>query len=30
VFGNVIVDTWHGSMNVGHEPFTGELPECEQ
>jgi choice-of-anchor A domain-containing protein len=29
IFGSVIVDVWHGSMNVGHEPFIGTLPECD-
>ncbi|MBM4309755.1 MAG: choice-of-anchor A family protein [Deltaproteobacteria bacterium] len=29
ISGTVIVDSWQGSMNVGHEPFIGTLPECE-
>jgi choice-of-anchor A domain-containing protein len=29
IFGNVIVDTWNGSVNVGKKPFAGTLPECE-
>ena len=29
IFGTVAVNSWQGSMNVGHEPFIGTLPECE-
>ncbi len=29
MFGTAVVGAWHGSMNVGHEPFSGILPECE-
>ena len=29
MFGTAVVGVWHGSMNVGHEPFIGVLPECE-
>ncbi len=29
ISGTVIVKSWQGSMNVGHEPFIGTLPECE-
>ena len=29
IFGTAVVGAWHGSMNVGNEPFIGMLPECE-